>query len=65
MRESGVRDVPTYCRDHRFSHHVESNADGWDDDVRLSDVEPLFTCTRCGKKSAEIRPFCIPAGAPG
>ena len=49
MRASGVRDVLIYCRDHRCSHHVETNADGWADDVRLSDIEPLFTCTRCGK----------------
>ena len=28
MRESGVRDVSIYCRDHRCSHHVETNADG-------------------------------------
>ena len=43
MRESGVRDVLIYCRDHRCSHHVETNADGWADDVRLSDIEPNFT----------------------
>ena len=29
-----------YCRDHRCSHHVEVSADGWADDVRLSDIEP-------------------------
>jgi hypothetical protein len=29
MRASGVRDVDIYCRDHRCSHHVETNADGW------------------------------------
>ena len=29
MRASGVRDVLIYCRDHRCSHHVEINADGW------------------------------------
>ena len=49
MRASGVRDVLIYCRDHRCSHHVETNADGWPDDVRLSDIEPSFTCTRGGK----------------
>ena len=37
MRASGVRDVLIYCRDHRCSHHVEVNADGWPDDVRFSD----------------------------
>jgi hypothetical protein len=26
MRASGVRDVLIYCRDHRCSHHVETNA---------------------------------------
>jgi hypothetical protein len=56
MRASGVRDVLIHCRDHRCSHHVETNADGWADDVRLSDVEPNFTCTRCGKRGAEVRP---------
>ena len=33
MRESGVRDVLIFCRDHRCSHNVEVNADGWADDV--------------------------------
>jgi hypothetical protein len=56
MRESGVRDVLIYCRDHRCSHHVETNADGRPDDVRLSDIEPSFTCTHCGKKGEEVRP---------
>ena len=56
MRASGVHDVLIYRRDQRCSHHVETNADGWPDHVRLSDIEPSFTCTRCGKKGAEIRP---------
>jgi hypothetical protein len=28
MRETGVRDVLIDCRDHRCSHHVETNVDG-------------------------------------
>jgi hypothetical protein len=28
MRSSGVSDVLIYCRDHRGSHHTETNADG-------------------------------------
>jgi hypothetical protein len=48
--------VLIYCRDHRCSHRVETSADGWADDVRLSDIEPNFTCTPCGKRGAEIRP---------
>ena len=45
-----------YCRDHHCSHHVALNADRWADDVRLSDIEPGFVCTRCGKRGAEVRP---------
>ena len=56
MRESGVRDVLIYCRDHHCSHHVETNADGRPDHVLLSDIEPNFTCTRCGHRGAEVRP---------
>jgi len=44
--EMRVRDVLVYCRDHRFSHHIETNADGWADDMRPSDIEPKFTCTK-------------------
>jgi hypothetical protein len=32
------------------------NADRWPDDVRLSDLEPLFTCQACGHRGADIRP---------
>jgi hypothetical protein len=53
LRATGVRDVLIYCRDHRCSHHVETNADG---DMRLSDIEPGFVCTRCGKRGADVRP---------
>jgi hypothetical protein len=40
----------------RPSFGLSLYADGWGDDVRLSDIEPNFTCTKCGKKGAEIRP---------
>ena len=56
MRGVGVRDVLIYCRDHRCTHHMTMSADRWPDHVRLSDVEPTFTCTRCGKRGADIRP---------
>jgi hypothetical protein len=56
MRASGVRDVLIYCRDHACSHHIEMNADRWADDIRLSDIEPDFVCTTCGKRGAEVRP---------
>ena len=52
----GVRGVLIYCADYRCSHSVAINAEQWDDDVRLSDIEPLFTCTDCGKRGADVRP---------
>ena len=61
MRESGVRDVLIYCRDYRCSHHIETSADGWADDVRVSDIEPNFICTACGQRGADIRPNFPPA----
>ena len=56
MRDSGVREVLVYCRDHRCSHSATISADRWPDNIRLSDVEPDFTCTACGRRGAEIRP---------
>ncbi len=55
FREMGVRGVLIYCR-HRCGHHTKANADGWADDVRLSDMEPKFICTACGRRGADVRP---------
>jgi hypothetical protein len=44
------------CADYRCSHSIAMSADQWDDDVRLSDIEPRFVCKACGKRGAEIRP---------
>jgi hypothetical protein len=35
---------------------VEISADRWPDHIRLSDNEPRFVCTACGKRGAELRP---------
>ena len=56
LRASGVTEILIYCRDHRCSHHTEISADGWADDVRLSDIEPKLVCQVCGRHGAEIRP---------
>jgi hypothetical protein len=56
MRESGTRDVLIYCRDHRCGHHIEINANCWADDVRLSDIEWKFFCTKCRQRGGKIRP---------
>jgi hypothetical protein len=38
------------------SHSTAISGDRWPDDVRLSDVEPSFTCKTCGKRGADVRP---------
>ena len=44
MRASGVRGVLIYCADHKCSHSIARLADGWRDELRLSDIEPRFIC---------------------
>ena len=56
MRASGVRGLLIYCSDHKCSHSTSMSADRWPDDVRLSDIEPLFTCQVCGQRGADVRP---------
>jgi hypothetical protein len=55
MRASGIRGLLIYCSDYR-SHWTAISGDRWPDDVRLSDLEPRFTCQACGRRSAEVRP---------
>jgi hypothetical protein len=57
MRSTGLRKLLIYCGDYKCSHSVTINADRWSDDVRLSDLEPVFTCQACGHRGADVRPF--------
>jgi hypothetical protein len=52
----GGRGVLVYCSDYRCSHSTAINADRWPDHVRLSDIEPRFTCQACGQRGADVRP---------
>jgi hypothetical protein len=56
MRGMGVSGVVVHCADHKCSHSVKLSAERWPDDVRLSDIEGQFTCIKCGKRGAEVRP---------
>jgi hypothetical protein len=56
MRASGVRGLLIYCSDYKCSHSTTISADRWPDHVRLSDIEPLFTCQACGQRGADVRP---------
>jgi hypothetical protein len=61
MRESGVRGLPIYCADYHCSHSVAISADRWPDHVWLSDIEPQFICSACGKRGADVRLHFQPA----
>jgi hypothetical protein len=56
MRNSAVRGILVYCSDYKCSHSIALIADRWPDDVRLSDIEPRFVCSACGKRGADVRP---------
>jgi hypothetical protein len=56
MRAVVVRGLLICCSDYRCSHWIAISGDRWPDDVRLSDLEPLFVCQACGRKGADVRP---------
>lgn len=56
MRASGPTRLVVFCADYRCAHSVIIHADQWPDSVRLSDLEPKFTCQVCGHRGADIRP---------
>jgi hypothetical protein len=56
MRAGGVSGLLIYCSDYKCSHSTAISADRWPDHVRLSDIEPLFTCQACGQRGADVRP---------
>jgi hypothetical protein len=43
------------------SHSIQMSADRWPDNVRLSDIEPLFVCQACGNRGADVRGLFAPA----
>jgi hypothetical protein len=61
MRTSGPRQLLVYCGDYKCAHSLVIDARRWSDDVRLSDLEPKFTCQVCGHRGADVRPMFEPA----
>lgn len=57
MRSSGPTRLLVYCGDYKCAHSVIISAERWPDHVRLSDLEPKFTCQACGHRGADIRPL--------
>jgi hypothetical protein len=62
MRASGIRDLLIYCSDYRCSRSIQIGGDRWPDDIRLSDIEPLFVCKDGGRRGAEVRDCSRPPG---
>ena len=57
MRASGPIRILVYCQDYCCAHSVTVDASQRPDDVRLSDLEPKFTCRACGHRGADVRPM--------
>ena len=57
----GPRRLIVCCGDYSCAHSVIINAERWPDRVRLSDLEPKFTCAARGHRGADIRPLLEPA----
>jgi len=56
MRAGGVRGLLIYRSDYKCSHWTAISGDRWTNDIRLSDIEPRFTCQACGRCGADVRP---------
>jgi hypothetical protein len=57
MRSTGTRGLIVFCSDYRCSPNVTlapAVVDQWPDDMRLSDLEPRFVCSVCGRRGANI-----------
>jgi hypothetical protein len=56
---TSVPDGPDWLHEIKYDGYrlrVERDGDRWPDDVRLSDLEPRFTCQACGRRGADVRP---------
>jgi len=54
---SGPNRLLVYCGDYKCAHSIVLDAGQWNDRVRLSDLEPRFTCLVCGHRGADIWPL--------
>jgi hypothetical protein len=56
VRRDGRSLFLIYCCDYQYSTRSPSAPDRWPDHARSSNIEPLFVCTACGKRGADVRP---------
>lgn len=55
--DGGPTRLIVYCSDFQCSHSMVIDAATWGDAVRLSELEPKFTCKACGRRGADVRPL--------
>jgi hypothetical protein len=58
MRESGPTRLLVYCGDYKCAHSRVMDVGHWPDDVRLSDLEPKFTCKAFGHRGGCAAVVC-------
>ena len=54
MLSPGPTRLIVYCADYKCTHRVTIDANQWANSVRLSDLEPKFTCQAAGSAA----PMC-------
>ena len=54
---NGPTRLIVYGSGFKCSHSVVVDAKPWGDNVRLSVLEPKFTCKACGRRGADVRPL--------
>ena len=59
--DGGPTRLLIYCGDYKCAHSIEINSFRWPDEVRLSDLEPKFTCRFAAIAAADVRPLFEPA----
>jgi hypothetical protein len=55
--DNGPRRLHVFCGDYKCAHSIVISAERWPDHVRISDLEPRFTCQVCGRRGADVRPL--------
>ena len=55
--ESRSNEGAAFGGDYKCAHSALAIAELWPDHVRLSDLEPKFTCLVCGDRGTDIRPM--------
>jgi len=58
MRKMGRRSILVYCGNApNCRHQAELNADRWNDEVTLGELQPRILCTVRDHKGADVRPM--------